>query len=146
MITIRNFEPTDMFSVIKLASDTLTERYNPSIFNYFYESYPQGFIVAELAHKIIGFIVTVKTKPDTARILMLAVSKQHRRKKIGTMLLNELIRKMVNEKITNIELEVRTENATAIKFYEKHGFKINKEIPNFYQNGESAYIMRKNIL
>ena len=146
MITIRNFEPTDMFSVIKLASDTLTERYNPSIFNYFYETYPQGFIIAEIAHKIVGFIVTVKTKPDTAKILMLAVSKQHRRKKIGTMLLNELYKKILEENITAIELEVRTDNTTAIKFYEKHGFKIKNKLPNFYQNGEPAYVMRKNIL
>jgi len=135
-----------MFSVIKLASDTLTERYNPSIFNYFYETYPQGFIVAEIAHKIVGFIVTVKTKPDTAKILMLAVSKQHRRKKIGTMLLNELYKKILEENITAIELEVRTDNTTAIKFYEKHGFKIKNKLPNFYQNGEPAYVMRKNIL
>jgi len=135
-----------MFSVIKLASDTLTERYNPSIFNYFYETYPQGFIIAEIAHKIVGFIVTVKTKPDTAKILMLAVSKQHRRKKIGTMLLNELYKKILEENITAIELEVRTDNTTAIKFYEKHGFKIKNKLPNFYQNGEPAYVMRKNIL
>lgn len=135
-----------MFPVIKLASDTLTERYSPRIFNYFYETYPQGFIVADLAHKIVGFVVTVKTKPDTAKILMLAVSKQHRRKKIGTMLLNELFEKLTKEKITNVELEVRTDNTPAIKFYEKHGFKINGKLPNFYQNGESAYIMKKNIL
>ena len=135
-----------MFSVIKLASDTLTERYNPSIFNYFYETYPQGFIIAEIAHKIVGFIVTVKTKPDTAKILMLAVSKQHRRKKIGTMLLNELYKKILEENITAIELEVRTDNTTAIKFYEKHGFKIKNKLPNFYKNGEPAYVMRKNIL
>jgi len=135
-----------MFSVIKLASDTLTERYNPSIFNYFYETYPQGFIIAEIAHKIVGFIVTVKTKPDTAKILMLAVSKQHRRKKIGTMLLNELYKKILEENITAIELEVRTDNTTAIKFYEKHGFKIKNKLLHFYQNGEPAYVMRKDIL
>ena len=135
-----------MFSVIKIASNTLPERYNPSIFNYFYETYPQGFIIAEIAHKIVGFLVAVKTKPDIVKILMLAVSIQHRRKKIGTMLLNELHKKILKENITTIELEVRTDNTTAIKFYEKHGFKIKNKLLHFYQNGEPAYIMRKDIL
>ena len=53
---VRLFKPTDMFSVIKLASETLPERYNPSLFNYFYETFSHGFIIAERAHKIIGFI------------------------------------------------------------------------------------------
>jgi len=146
VITIRTFEPTDMFSVIKIASNTLPERYNPSIFNYFYETYPQGFIIAEIAHKIVGFLIAVKVKPNIAKILMLAVSKQHRRKKIGTMLLNELYKKILEENITAIELEVRTDNTTAIKFYEKHGFKIKNKLLHFYQNGEPAYVMRKDIL
>ncbi|UCH71422.1 MAG: hypothetical protein JSW62_03215, partial [Thermoplasmatales archaeon] len=61
MFTIRKFQPNDMFSTIKLASETLTEHYNPSLFNYFYEIFPNGFIVAEKNRKIIGFIIGVKT-------------------------------------------------------------------------------------
>ena len=56
MFTIREFHPTDMFSVIKLASDTLPERYNPSLFTYFYETFPKGFLIAETGLKIIGFL------------------------------------------------------------------------------------------
>ena len=59
-----------MFSVINLSFKTLTERYNPSLFNFFYENFPEGFWVCEKNHKIVGFIVGVKTNSEIARILI----------------------------------------------------------------------------
>ncbi len=143
MLVIRKFKPTDMFSVIKLASDTLTEKYNPSLFNFFYESYSRGFIVAIKDHKIVGFIIGVKTAPNNSRILMLSVSELNRRKKIGSSLLGEFFKVMLDEKIKFIELEVRTDNQKAKNFYIKHGFKIKGKIEDFYQDGKGAYTMIK---
>ena len=145
MQNIRTFEPNDMFSVIKLANNTLTETYNPSLFTYFYETYLQGFLVAEQNHKIIGFIVGVKITNESARILMLSVSPQHRRKNIGTNLLNKFIENIKMENIKEIHLEVRTDNEKAIRFYQKHNFEITDKIAGFYQNGEDAYIMKKRL-
>ncbi|KYK34842.1 MAG: hypothetical protein AYK22_04620 [Thermoplasmatales archaeon SG8-52-3] len=144
MISVRKFQPTEMFSVIKLASETLTERYNPSIFNYFYETFHEGFIIAEENHKIIGFLIGVKINPEYAKILMLAVSKNHRKQGIGSKLLNQFFKVILFEKIKKIDLEVRIKNKTAIKFYKKHGFTIDKTQNEFYQTGEDAYTMIKN--
>ncbi len=134
-----------MFSTIKLASETLPERYNPSLFNYFYETFPQGFLVTEKLHKIVGFIVGVKTNIDTTRILMLAVAKQHRRYGVGQSLLNQFLKELTLQNMKQIELEVRVDNKQAIKFYQKHGFDIIDVITNFYQNGEDAYLMKRAI-
>ena len=130
-----------MFPVVKLASETLPEQYNPSLFNFFYETFPQGFIVAEKTQKIIGFLVGVKTNPENLKILMLSVSKSHRKQSIGSELLKRFIKEIKNAK--QIELEVRTDNKQAIQFYQKHGFEITDKIANFYQNNEDAYTMRK---
>jgi len=134
-----------MFSVIKLASETLTENYSPSLFNYFYETFPQGFIVAEKHYKVVGFILGLKTNLKNARILMLSVSEAQRRQNIGSELLKQFLMKAAQQNIENIELEVRTDNIKAIKFYEKHGFKIIYKLPKFYQNEEDAYVMKKTI-
>ena len=142
MQKIRLFEPGDMFSVIKLASMTLTEQYNPSIFNYFYETFPEGFIVAEKNHKIVGFILGVITNRDIAKILMISVDDKFRRQKIGKELLSEFINIIKNKNLNIIELEVRIDNISAIKFYEKHNFKIVNKLTQFYQNGEDAYTMK----
>ena len=132
-----------MFSVIKLASDILTEQYNPSLFNYFYETFPEGFWVAERLHKIVGFIVGGKTISETARILMLAISEKHRGIGLGSTLLNNFLKEMSLQNIKNVELEVRIDNKQALNFYQNHGFKIEEVVPKFYQNGEDAYLMKK---
>ncbi len=145
MLEIRLFKPTDIFPVIKLASLTLPERYNPSIFNFFYETYPKGFIIAEKAHKIIGFCIGVKVNEELSKILMLSVSERFRKQNIGSALINRFFQEISNEVIKHIELEVRCTNRKAIKFYQKHGFEIIDKIKEFYQDGSNAYTMRKEI-
>jgi ribosomal-protein-alanine N-acetyltransferase len=142
---IRRFEPTDMFSTIKLAADTLPERYNPSLFTYFYETFPEGFLVAEMAKKIVGLLIGVKLNQETAKILMLSISEQHRRQKLGSELLKQFFKELHLENIKYIELEVRTDNKKAIEFYKKHGFEVIDKITEFYQNGENAFTMRKQL-
>jgi len=134
-----------MFSVIKLASETLPERYNPSLFNYFYETFPQGFLVTEKFHKIVGFIIGVKTNIDTTRILMLAVAKQHRRYGVGKSILTQFLKEVALQNIKQVELEVRIDNKQAISFYQKNGFNVIDALTKFYQNGEDAYLMKRAI-
>ncbi len=143
MYIIRKFEPKDMFAVIKLASNTLTEKYNPAIFNYFYETYPDLFIVAELGKKIIGFIIGIKINTQMSKILMLTVSEKYRKKNIASSLLNQFENTILKEGINEIELEVKTLNKNAIKFYQKKGYTIEEKISNYYQNNENAFIMKK---
>lgn len=145
MLEIRQAQPDDIFSVIHLAYDTLPERYNPAIFNQFYESFPEGFLVAELHHTLLGFLVGTRIARDKARILMLAVKKQQQRRHIGSSLLIRFLSDMRNLGITEVELEVRTTNLIAIEFYKKQGFAIQETLPGFYQNGEAAYLMCRDL-
>ena len=131
-----------MFSIIKIASETLTEHYNPSLFNYFYETFPHGLWVAEKLHKIVGFIVVAKTGCETARILMLAISEKNRRQGIGSALLKNVLKEISTINIKHVELEVRKNNTRAIRFYQNHSFQVINVVAKFYQNGEDAYIMR----
>jgi ribosomal-protein-alanine acetyltransferase len=131
-----------MFSVIKLSSESLTERYNPNLFNYFYETFPQGFWVCELNHKIIGFLVGVKLNNEIAKILMISVSSLYQKHGIGNQLLLNFLREIILQNIKKVELEVNIKNYKAIKFYKKNGFEIIDMIENFYENEDDAYIMR----
>lgn len=145
VLIIRKFEPVDMFSVINIASDTLPERYSPSLFNFFYETYPKGFIVAEKNHKIVGFIMGVQIKLEKGKILMLSVLENYRHQGIGSKLLEEYMKSIPAKKIKTVTLEVRTDNKKAIKFYQRYGFKIKKKLSEFYQKGEDAYTMEKEL-
>ena len=143
MLTIRRIQPQDIFSVIKIAHESLPERYQPNIFNTFYESFPQGFLIALKHHKIVGFLIGVKTHDTIAKILMLSVNENHRKQGIGSALLINFLQEMLLQNIRLVNLEVRTNNKIAITFYKKHGFDIQETITGFYQNGEDAHSMRQ---
>ncbi len=145
MLKIRRVQANDIFPVITLAYDTLPERYNPSIFNQFYESFPEGFLVALHHHTPIGFLIGIKTTKNTARILMLSVNDNNRKQGIGTALLKQFLSEMKNYEVTQVELEVRTTNQGALEFYKKQGFILREKIQQFYQNGEDAYNMSKEL-
>lgn len=143
MFIIRPFQSKDMFAVIKLASQLLTEEYSPTLFTYFYETSPWSFFVAEEHHKIIGFGIGIQQTTETARIVMIGTDETYQNRGIGSAVLYHLLYAFVQRNISFVELEVKTTNNQAIQFYEKHQFKILDTIPDFYQNGESAYIMRR---
>jgi ribosomal-protein-alanine N-acetyltransferase len=145
VLSIRCVKPNDIFPVIALAFETLPERYNPSIFTQFYESYPEGFLVALDDDTIIGFLIGIKNTPNTARILMLAVKDAYRKKGIGSSLLSQFLKEVKHQNITRVELEVRTSNKRALKFYQDQGFLLQGTLQQFYQNGENAYSMRKEL-
>jgi ribosomal-protein-alanine N-acetyltransferase len=145
VLKIRRVQPNDIFPVIDLAFDTLPERYNPSIFNQFYESFPDGFLIALRNNSIIGFLIGIKTSPTIARILMLAVKQKNRKQGIGTALLLQFLSEMKHHNVTQVELEVRTTNQGALEFYKRQGFRLQDTLDHFYQNGEPAYSMAKDL-
>jgi [ribosomal protein S18]-alanine N-acetyltransferase len=142
---IRRVQPQDILDVITLAYDTLPERYNPVIFNQFYESSPEGFLVVVDKFHLVGFLIGIKTTTDSARILMLSVQQNYRKQGIGSALLKEFLKTMKHRHVTRIELEVRTTNKEALAFYKKQGFNLQQTLQRFYQNGEDAYAMRKDL-
>ena len=145
MYTIREVKPTDLFSVISIAYKTLPEHYTPAIFNHFYESFPQGFLIVESHHKIIGFLVGIMLQEKKAKILMLAILESYRRKAIGTQLLQKFLTYCSTNKIRIVELEVRITNSSALAFYQKNSFIIIEKIKGFYQNKEDAYCMQRKL-
>jgi [ribosomal protein S18]-alanine N-acetyltransferase len=145
VLIIRRVQPNDIFPVVALAFETLPERYNPSIFSQFYESFPEGFLVALNQEMIIGFLIGIKTTPNIGRILMLAVKESYRKQGIGSSLLTDFINEMKQQNVTNVELEVRTSNKRALRFYQARGFLLQEMLQGFYQNGENAYSMRKEL-
>jgi len=73
-------------------------------------------VVCEDETGIIAFLCAQLIPPDEVEILNLAVHPDHKRKGVGTFLLNTLT-------APTQHLDVRQSNVTAINFYRKHGFK-----------------------
>lgn len=98
----------------------------------------ETILVYEINGKIVGFIEYLKNY-ETIDIINIAVLDEFRRDGIGSKFIDYLIE---NNDIEHIMLEVRKSNEIAIKFYEKNGFKVLREIKGYYGN-EDALSMEK---
>ena len=76
---------------------------------------------------LIGYVCFFQVKNEV-EIIKIGIMKSHQGKKYGT----HLITKIKNLSIKKIFLEVSSLNKTAIKFYEKNGFKIIGLRKNYY--------------
>lgn len=87
-------------------------------------------LVAEDKKKLIGFIAfEFKKRPSIFKqnkyfhLHLIAVSKNQRGKNIGTKLMNKALKIAKKRKVFAANVNVRTANKSAWKFYSKFGFK-----------------------
>ncbi|MGM0651956.1 MAG: ribosomal protein S18-alanine N-acetyltransferase [Bacillota bacterium] len=81
---------------------------------------------------------------DEVHITTLAVAEKYRRRGIATRLMEALIEATSSRGARYLTLEVRPSNKSAIKFYEKHGFKTLGRRKRYYAD-EDALIMTKEL-
>lgn len=106
-------------------------------------SHGTKFFVAEKDDKVLGYI-GISCILDEGYITNVAVFPEYKNKGVGTALLNRVISLKDELPLSFISLEVRESNATAIRLYEKFGFKTEGFRRNFYTNPlENALIMTK---
>ncbi len=99
------------------------------------------YLVAVLSGKVIGY-AGLWAILDEGHITNIAVHPDHRRKGLGRVMLSELIRVSQENGIDKHTLEVRASNESAIKLYEKFGFKTMGVRKEYYaDNREDALIM-----
>ena len=94
------------------------------------------FYVSKTENILIGYILCFEQK-KVIRVYSLTVCKNFQGQDIGKKLLQYIL----NNSTENVSLEVNVNNFKAIALYKNLGFKISKQISNFYENGDSAYKM-----
>ena len=102
-------------------------------------------VVAEEEGRIAGFAIGYLSGRRTAHVVTLDVHPGHRRSGIGRTLLEDLLARLVRAGATRSRLEVSTENAGAIAFYEKLGFQTTRRLPDYYGPGRPALEMEKTL-
>ena len=101
------------------------------------------YIVIKNDSEILGF-AGIKIILDEADIMNIVVKKAYRNKKIGSLLLDSLVKLSKKLSIKSITLEVNEKNLVAFHLYEKFGFKKVGIRKNYYNN-ENAIIMTKTL-
>ncbi len=122
-----------------------------------------GFLVNQWAEGVVGYVIAgiriptlfarlekrtrawmgvpTDLEEHTGHIMNIAVDPNHRGKGVGSALLRAALDHLWRMEASCAELEVRTDNTSAIRLYERYGFEISERLPRYYQNGDDAYLM-----
>ena len=95
-----------------------------------------------LKGKTIGYLIAMLTL-DTADILNIGIESNFKRQGHGTALLNHLIGDLRKRNISEILLEVRAGNKSAIQFYNKQGFEKISFRKNYYTKNSKNQSQRE---
>ncbi len=103
------------------------------------------YIVAKEDDEIVGY-GGMWHVINEGHITNIAVKKQHRKKGIGTKIINALIEIAKEKEMIGITLEVRVSNDIAKSLYKKSGFIIEGIRKEYYDdNKEDAIVMWKHL-
>lgn len=98
----------------------------------------------QLGDALVGYAVQNHVAGEN-HLLNLCVASEYQQQGLGRMLLDHVIRLARSQQCFCIFLEVRPSNTVAMALYQRSGFKIVSERPDYYrleQGRESAIIMR----
>lgn len=137
---IREALPMDLARIYKIEVESFKYPYGIEILQQLIDL-GIGFLVAVEDEKVVGYIVFWLKEEKRGHIISLAVDKEYRGRKIATQLLAKAVIIFKGVEANKITLEVRGDNEGAIEFYKKFGFLIDRKVPNYYEDGQTAYVM-----
>ena len=93
--------------------------------------------------ELLGFLIFSEIGLDVWELMTIEIHPKARREGFGYKLLAEGMAMTEKREPRKILLHVSSINENAIKLYTKFGFNIVKSIRNYYNIGQSAYLMHK---
>jgi [ribosomal protein S18]-alanine N-acetyltransferase len=139
-LRIREAQSSDIDDLVRLemkafASDRLSRRR----LRAHTRSPTAGLLVARRGGKIAGYaLVLIRRGSHAARLHSLAVEPDAARQGIGSRLLAAAEAAALARGATNLRLEVRTDNAAAIRLYERAGYRMIGRRDGYYEDGAAA--------
>ena len=98
--------------------------------------------VAVADDEIVGY-VGLAAIAGTGDVQTIAVRRDRQGTGVAGLLLDALLTEAEVRACSEVLLEVRADNAPAIRLYERRGFERIAERPRYYSDGVTAWIMRR---
>jgi len=130
-----------MSEVLSIEYKCFPDPYPISLLTRLHSMHPDGFLVAEVGGKVVGYIIGAIRWGPTGHVLAIGVDPYHRRQRIGSALVEEVIKRFIRRGARLVRLEARKSNSGAQQFYHKLGFRDRMEVPYYYEDGETAVTM-----
>jgi len=145
-LLVRRMDANDVEEVLEIERATFPAAWSSA--GFFYRLHDRQFnvsLVAFVGDRLVAYAVSYAFSKEF-HFSNVAVRRNFRRRKFGEVLLWMSLHIGVELGCTEAHLEVRRNNISAIRLYEKFGFKIYGVRKNYYQQeNEDAFLMRKEI-
>ncbi len=134
-------EPADLDEIVSIENASFPSPWPRRIFEREIQAKNSYKRVIRFSGSVVGYMVTW-TIYDEVHILNIAVHPDFRKIGLGEMLLRDCLNFARKQALKLAILEVRVSNISAIKLYEKIGFKTLRIRKKYYSDtGEDAYVM-----
>jgi len=94
----------------------------------------------------VGFVFVMMNNNGSGHLTTIGVAPEHRRRRIGEMLLVHAEDALKKREATTVVLEVRVSNTAAQEMYRAFGYAVVQRIENYYTNNEACYLMMKSLV
>lgn len=124
-----------------------SERLSPRSFRHFVRSASADLIVATRKDQVCGYaLVLYRRGTSVARVYSIAVAEDMRGHGLGEALMNECEEQSRRRDALFLRLEVRPDNAVAIRFYERLGYRAFGRILDYYEDHADALRLEKSLV
>ena len=145
--SIRPAERADLLAVVRIENESFAQPWPYDAFDRFLGE--PGFLVAvEGPNRVTGYIVADSARTfgrQLGHIKDIAVHPDHRGEGVGTALLTRAFAVLTARGADSVKLEVRRSNDEAKQLYRAFGFEPLRQVSGYYENGEDAIVMIRNL-
>lgn len=146
--TVRDFAPEDFDTLWRIDQECFPPGIAYSrveLLHYINRKTSFG-IVAAVDREIAGFLVAEASKRRRAgHVITIDVTARFRRHQIGTLLMAECEGRLIDAGCDAVFLETAVDNAAAIAFYRRHGYRVLETLPRYYHGELDALLMGKRL-
>ncbi len=144
-MNLRLFQPADLKALhkIDLACFPPGISYSAADLKRFVSHSKSKTWVAEEAGEIVAFLISSEEPQKVGHIITIDVVEGRRRAGVGTVLMDAAEKWAEEKSLRLIYLETADDNQAAQRFYAARGYNKVDEVPNYYPNGQTAWVMVK---
>lgn len=144
MPLLRNYQPADFETLWEIDQTCFPTEiaYSRREFAHYLRSAHAACVLAVENSRTLGFILG-DHPGHSGHIITLDVIPSARAQGIGSMLMNEIEKRLRTAGCDSIFLEVAVNNSVAMRFYKRHGFSVLKTLRRYYPGDLDGLLMGK---
>jgi ribosomal protein S18 acetylase RimI-like enzyme len=147
-VTIRRADPADLDTLLALEAASFPgDRMSRRAFRHALRSpATEVWVVEEDGGVLACAVLHFRRGDGSARLYSIAVDGKARGRGVAGSLLACLEERALSRGFPELRLEVRSDNAAALRLYERAGYERVAVIPAYYADGEAAVKLRRRLL